>query len=140
MERMAADESGKKVLLFSFEDLREILAVKTALDAFGAELIPVGKADYGKKLAVLAGLEEPEVGSTKAEWETGAAVGRMALLCGLREHLDQILPALSSAGAGQNCLKAVLTESNRAWTPVRLYGELSEEQRAMREAQKRQGA
>ena len=138
MERMAADESGKKILLFGF-DLREILAVKTALDAFGAELIPVGKADYGKSLAVLAGLEEPESGSSKADWETGAVVGRMALLCGLRDHLDQVLPALSGAGVGQNCLKAVLTESNRAWTPVRLYGELSEEQRDIRKAQKRRG-
>ena len=136
MTHTAADESGKKVLLFGFEDLREILAVKTALDEFGAELVPVGRGDYGKTLAILAGLEEPDHGGSRENRNAGtaAAVGRMALLCGLREQLDQILPALSGAGAGTNCLKAVLTESNRTWTPVRLYRELSEEHQAMQAA------
>ena len=136
MARASADESAKRILLFGFEDLREILAMKETLDPFGAELVPVGRGDYGKNLAALAGLEEPEQ-SSRESWETGAAMGRMALLCGLRDHLDEILNALSSARVGQNCLKAVLTESNRGWTPVRLYRELSEERRAVQEAQRR---
>lgn len=123
-----AESADKKVLLFGFEDLRSILAVQAALEPFHAELIPVAKTDYGKTLSVLAGLEEEA--STQAVG--GAIPGRMAVLCGLDEDLDALLPALSNAGAGETCLKAVLTRHNRAWSATKLYMELSRERAAMR--------
>ena len=116
----------KKVLLFGFEDLRTILDVKAAVEPFGAELVPVGKSDCGKTLAVLCGLEEdsdPPGG--------GVVPGRMALLCGLEGEMDALLPAMNQAGA--NCMKAVLTPHNRSWTAARLYLELSREEKAIRE-------
>ena len=45
--------------------------------------------------------------------------------------MDGLLPALRSAGAGPDCLKAVLTPHNRTWNAVTLYTELARERRAI---------
>ena len=119
---------GRKVLLFGFEDLRTVLAVGAALGPFGADLVDVGTDGHGKTLGALAGLEDS---GTVPEGERGLPVGRMAVLCGLQEDLDALLPALARAGAGPGCLKAVLTVHNRSWGPGRLYQELSAERRAV---------
>ena len=124
-----AESFEKKVLLFGFEDLRSILAVKAALEPFDAELIPVAKTDYGKTLSELAGLEEaPPLDDAKPVG--GAIPERMAVLCGLDDELDALLPALAGAGAGES-LKAVLTRHNRTWSAARLYMELSRERAAL---------
>ena len=120
------EKTGKKVLLFGFDDLNLILAVQKALEPFGAELVPVGKRDHGKTLAVLTGVsEEIEPG------DSGTVPERMAVLCGLTEQLDELLPALNAAGAG-GCLKAALTRYNINWSAARLYTELSMERDAIR--------
>ena len=46
-----------KILLFGFESLLNILAVEAAVKPFDVELVPVGRTDYNKPLAVLAGLD-----------------------------------------------------------------------------------
>ena len=125
-----AESAEKKVLLFGFDDLRSILAVKSALEAFGAELIPVAKGDYGKTLSVLAGEETPD-DDAESKSVGDAVPGRMAVLCGLNEELEPLLAALADAGAGPDCLKAVLTRHNRAWSAARLYMELSREHAAL---------
>ena len=61
----------------------------------------------------------------------GPLGGRMLVLCGLDDRLDELLPALNRAGAGPECLKAVLTDRNRAWNALALYQELSRERRAI---------
>ena len=128
-----AEHTEKKVLLFGFEDLRSILAIKGALEKFDAELIPVAKGDCGKTLSVLAGLEEEPPPADDTPVSSGGVVpGRMAVLLGLDEQLDALLPALSDAGAGASCLKAVLTRHNRSWSASRLYMELSREDNAIR--------
>ena len=55
----------------------------------------------------------------------------MVVLCGLDRKLEELLPALARAGAGPDCLKAVLTPYNRGWTPIRLHAELLRERQAM---------
>ncbi len=127
---MENGKTDKKILLFGFDDLRTILEVKTAVEPFGAELIPVGRSGSGKTLAVLCGLEED------GEASGGPVPGRMAVLYGLENDLDALLPAMNAAGA--NCLKAILTPHNRTWTPSRLYWELSREQEAIKAAQAKQ--
>lgn len=118
-----------KILLFGFDSLLHILALEAAVKPFGAELVPVGRSDYLKPLAALAGLDDPEpTGQTAPSVSLG---GKMIVLCGLEERLESLLPALNQAGAGPDCLKAVLTARNRTWNALRLFEELQRERQAM---------
>ena len=115
-----------KLLLFGFESLLNVLALEAAMCPLGVELVPVARKDYNKPLAVLAGLEREKAPSGP---DSGLPLGgRMMVLVGLTDKVEQVLPLLRSAGAG--CLKAVLTPNNRTWSARRLYGELSREHRA----------
>ena len=51
----------------------------------------------------------------------------MLVLCGLSDRVGELLPLLNQAGAGPDCLKAILTPTNQKWTPPALYAELSRE-------------
>lgn len=120
----------KKILMFGFDALPAILAVEAAVRPFGAELVPVSRTDYGKPLAVLAGLD---TATAPAAPYAGMGLGeRMLVLCGLEKEMGALLPALAKAGAGPDCLKAVLTSHNRGWSPVTLYAELVRERRSLR--------
>ena len=55
----------------------------------------------------------------------------MIVICGMEPQLDTLLPALSNAGAGPDCLKAVLTRHNRSWNALTLYTELLRERQAL---------
>ena len=118
-----------KLLLFGFEELPTILAVAAAAGPFGAEAVPVARRDYNKPLAVLAGVDDDP--GTVLPFAGGPLGGRMVVLCGLEDQMDQLLPALARAGVGRDCLKAVLTPHNRGWNAVKLYGELRREHQAM---------
>lgn len=109
--------------MFGFETLPEIMAVAGAAQRFGAEAVNVPRSGWG---AALDALSRGETGSSAAP---GAPVGRMLVFCGLDGELDGLLSVLRTAGIV--CLKAVLTPSNRTWTPSRLYRELERERRIM---------
>lgn len=113
----------KKILMLGFETLPEIMTVAGVAQRFGAEAVNVPRSGWGTTLEALSR------GETGASTPHGAPVGRMLVLCGLDDTLDELLPALRSAGIV--CQKAVLTPSNRNWTPSRLYRELEREHRAM---------
>ena len=119
-----------KLLLFGFDTLPAILAVSAAAGPFGAEVVPVGKTDYNKPLSVLAGLDTAP--GPMAPYAGSALGGRMIVLCGLEDRLDALLPELAKAGAGPDCLKAVLTVHNRSWNALTLFTELDREHRALR--------
>ena len=105
----------KKVLLFGFETLPEILTVAGIVQQFGGEAVPVAKEGCGLTLEALA--------QGKTGRESGVPIGgKMLGFCGLLAALRQ---------AGVVCLKAVLTPDNRSWTPGRLYRELQREHRVM---------
>ena len=116
-----------KILLFGFEDLPAILAVSAAAEPFGAEAVPVARGDYGRPIAALAGLES----GAGVPYAGGPLGGRMMVLCGLEDRVPALLPVLAQAGAGPDCLKAVLTDHNRGWNALRLFEELSRERRAL---------
>lgn len=124
-----------KLLLFGFDTLPAILAVAAAAKPFGAEVVPVGRTDYNKPLAVLAGLDAAPGPIT--DYAGASLGGRMIVLCGLEKQLDSLLPALAQAGAGPDCLKAVLTPHNRSWSGVMLCAELQKERRAFEKGGKR---
>ena len=127
---------SRKLLLFGFEELPTILAAAAAAgsrhkskNSTEAEVVPVARQDYNKPLAVLAGLDDDP--GTVLPFNGGPLGGRMVVLCGLEDQVDCLLPALSQAGIGRDCLKAVLTPHNRTWTAVKLYQELLREHQAM---------
>ena len=114
----------KKVLLFGFETLPEILTVAGIVQQFGGEAVPGAKEGCGLTLEALA--------QGKTGRESGVPIGgKMLVFCGLERELDGLLAALRQAGIGRDCLKAVLTPDNRSWTPGRLYRELQREHRVM---------
>ena len=118
-----------KILLFGFESLMSILSLDAAVKPLGIELVPVARADYNRTLAVLAGLETDS--GPSVPYNGIGLGGQMMVLCNLQDKLETVLPVLNSAGVGPQCLKAVLTPSNRSWTPMVLYGELAREHNAM---------
>ena len=118
-----------KILLFGFDSLLNVLALETAAKPLGVELVPVARTDYNKTLSALAGLDT--VPRAVMPYAGGPLGGRMLVLCGLEKQLDELLPVLRQAGAGQDCLKAVLTPHNRSWNAIMLYGELLREHREM---------
>ena len=120
--------NGKIILLFGFDSLPEVLAVEAVAAPLGIELVPVARTDYNKPLSVLSGLDET---GDFAPYQGLPLGGKMMVLCGLENQLDVLLPALKQAGAGPECLKAVLTVHNRSWSAVTLYAELVRERQAV---------
>ena len=117
----------KTILLFQFNTLPAVLAVQSAVAPLGVEVRPVGRSDYGKTIGALA----EGTASAAAPYTGPALQGRMLVLCGLADQVGELLPLLSQAGAGVDCLKAILTPSNQKWTPPALYAELSREHMEM---------
>ena len=119
----------KKILMFEFNSLIAGLTVDRAVAPFGAEVVPVARKNYNKTLEDLID-EWSDVYDEDAELEdyTGGPLGgRMLVFCEMDEELGDVLAALREAGIGPDCLKAVLTEHNREWNAVQLYGELRRE-------------
>ena len=80
-----------KILLFGFDSLLSVLALEAAAGPFGAELIPVARADYNKPIGVLAG---EDAASGVVQPCTGMPLGgRMLVLCGLGFGLAGLIPA-----------------------------------------------
>lgn len=118
-----------KILLFGFDSLLNVLALEKAVKPFGVELVPVARTDYNQTLAALAGLDTAP--RAVMPYSGGPLGGRMLVLCGLEAQLEVLLPVLRRAGAGPECLKAMLTPHNRGWNAVMLYGELLREHKEM---------
>ena len=118
---------SRTILLFGFDSLLNILALGAAVSPFDAEVVPVARGDYNKPMGVLAGLDTEVTPSLP--YAGGTLGGRMVVLCGLDEKLEQVLTALNQAGA--DCVKAVLTPHNRSWSALKLYAELQRERAAM---------
>ena len=117
-----------KILLFGFDSLLSVLALEAAAGPFGAELLPVARADYNKPIGVLVG-EDADIGVVQP-YAGQPLGGRMMVLCGLDDRLEALVPALNRAGAGPDCVKAVLTPHNRSWSAVTLFAELQRERHA----------
>ena len=117
----------KKVLLFGFQSLLEIMSVSGAVKSVGAEVVNVPKTDYNRTISALArkniSLAQPYLG--------GPLGGRMMVFCGMNEDIEKVLPELRKAGIGTECLKAALTPYNWNWTPLQLFAELQKEHQAM---------
>lgn len=113
----------KKLLLFEFDDLGDILAVAGAVRPFGIETAAVSRGSYGLTLEALSR------GETDRSSGHAALGGKLLVFCGVEAELDGVLAAIRDAGIVG--MKAVLTPSNRTWTPPRLYRALALERKGM---------
>ena len=111
----------KKILMFGFEALPEILTVAGIARRCGAEAVNISRESCGVSIGELAQGRTDGAGLPVS--------GKMLVFCGLERELDEVLAALRREGVV--CLKAVLTSANRGWTPGRLYRELERERRTM---------
>lgn len=122
------------ILLYGFEELNDILAVKAAAGPFLAEVRPVWHEDYRKPVGSLVGRSTRE---GRPGMFSGSLGGRMMVFCDMDEQVQAMLPELRRAGIGPECYKAVLTAYNQEWNGVALFAELQRERRAIEEQQKK---
>lgn len=127
-----------KVLIFEFSKLLTALEVHRAMEALGVEVQPVPRKHYNKSLEdILDPWSEVYDEDSELEDYAGESLGsQMMVLCHLGDKLDDVLAALRAAGVGAETVKAVLTETNAAWDPVRLYQELQREREEFRKLRK----
>lgn len=121
------------ILLYGFEELNHILAVKAAAGPFQAEVKPVWRDSWRTPIGALVGRK------TRPAREgvfSGKLGGRMMVFCDMDSQMDDFLPALRRAGIGPECYKAVLTAWNQEWDGIALFAELQKERRALEERQK----
>lgn len=122
------------ILLYGFEELTDILAVKAAAGPFQAEVKPIWHDGWRTPIGALVGRK------TRPAREgvfSGKLGGRMMIFCDMDAQVDEILPALRRAGIGPECYKAVLTAWNQEWDGIALFAELQKERRAIEEQQRR---
>lgn len=121
------------ILLYGFEELNDILAVKAAAGPFQAEVKPVWHDGWRTPIGALVGRK------TRPAREgvfSGKLGGQMMVFCDMDSQMDDLLPALRQAGIGPECYKAVLTSWNQEWDGIALFAELQKERRVIEERRK----
>lgn len=102
-------------------------AMEKALTSLGIVFREVLPEELGRRLGELAGLQSPEGESLAAEPFPEAAL----IFSGLTpQRLKETLALLRQSGAGNACLKAVLTPTNQSWRFCDLLAELRKEREA----------
>ena len=120
------------VLLYNIGNTEKRMKIKLCLHRLGLRCRDVMPEDFGHPLGWLLGLEGYSPGTEGECFEE-----EMLVMHGLsREQFGALLDALRRGGVPV-ALKAVVTETNAAWSSSRLHRELEAEHRAM---QKRAGS
>ncbi len=115
------------VLLYNVQDPARRMAVKLCLHRLGLRCRDVSPEEQGQPLGLLLGLEGYAPGEAAETFTEEMLV--MHQLSGTQ--FSALLDALRRAGISV-ALKAVVTETNVAWTSERLHRELAAEHAAMR--------
>lgn len=120
----------KGVLLYNLS--REKLSkIRVILLRLGLQCRVVLPEEYALPVGILAGLEELSPAETVQEADDETFRGEMLVMCGLPSaQFSAFLNALRQ----NRCtvpLKAVLTETNAAWSSLRLHRELQLEHEAL---------
>lgn len=90
-----------------------------------AKIVP--KSDYAKPLGALAGITGKKGG---AVYSGGDFANEMMVFAGISsEELDEFLAVYKKEGIAPIVRKAVITQSNAAWSALKLYRELDEHMR-----------
>lgn len=113
----------KKILTFNLSRSAEA-AVKRAAAVNKLRVTAVDKSLYDTALRDISG---SAVGSYAGE----APDQSMIIMCGLGSgNMNSVLSMLKKSGA-EITYKAVLTETNAAWTPLRMFEEMEKERLAV---------
>ncbi len=115
-----------KVLLYNFTQAERRMKIKFCLHRLGIGCVDVAPEEQGQPLGLLLGLDGFEPGTAPAPFTE-----EMLVMYALsREQFSGLLDALRRSGVPVT-LKAVVTETNIAWSSERLHRELAAEHAAM---------
>lgn len=115
-----------KVLLYNFTDPERRMAVKLCLHRLGIHCVDVAPEDQGQPLGRLLGLAGFASGEAAAVFTE-----EMLVMYALsREQFSALLEGLRRSRVPV-ALKAVVTETNIAWSSQRLHRELAAEHAAL---------
>ncbi|MCI6813292.1 MAG: DUF3783 domain-containing protein [Lachnospiraceae bacterium] len=137
------------VLLFQFEQTKQrklvaqLLPARFKVKVVGAEELdfPIGYLTGNKELPVReekgkegqSASEEPQGHEQAGETAPQPLEGEMLVMAGVSgDRLNTVLQAVKKAGIGTIPYKAVVTETNQAWTARELFEELRKEHEAMK--------
>ena len=116
------------ILAYNLPDAK-LAKLQTLAMIVGARVRPVQPEEYASPVGQLAGLS---VEAADASSEKAAFPDEMIVLCGFSDAmLDRLLVSLRRKKVPPIALKAVLTQSNAAWTSYELHRELSREREAI---------
>lgn len=119
------------VLYYDPEKTEKTRILKSVLVRMGIRIRNIGTEQTGQKVGYLAGLEGFAEQPGEPGEELPAIREEMMVLYGFSSsRLDELLRQLRRAGASV-ALKAVLTESNCAWSFYKLYEEIRAEHEMM---------
>lgn len=97
----------------------------------GCAVKPVPEADWGQPLSALCGLSARDENAPSAHFD-----GEMLVFCHMDSAVDRFLQTAKQLRFQPVALKAILTPTNAAWSPVRLHAELTAERAAILHGEK----
>lgn len=110
-----------KILLFQITDGVILSKIQLIAQRENIQLRQVAPGEYHKTVGQLAVLPP-----SQGFYLNAPLAEPMMVLCMPSERLDGVLAALRGAGIPPIC-KAILTQTNAAWTPSQLLAELQRE-------------
>lgn len=118
------------VLLINFQDEKQLRDLKMILFTLKIRMKKVEKKSYLQQIGCLVGLKDME---EAAECYEGEELQKeMMVFAGIpNQKLDQILSMMRKNGVKRVDYKAILTETNKTWTVLKLYEEISKEHEQM---------
>lgn len=126
------NRENQQVLLFQMNFLKAEKVQRLCKDLNISCRIVSGE-DLGETLGYLANIQGfPRQAKEKQLMPLLKAPGEMLVMSGMdSESVDIFLAEYQKRGIEITPLKAMITPYNVSWTPIRLYGELSKEQKLL---------
>lgn len=117
-------------ILLTFElQQKQLTALRILCIRHGIQLVKADPAMYGETVGVLCGMEEA-TGAAAAE---GLSEPMILFANMTMAAVQKLLNEAKAAKFSRPSLMAMLTETNRTWTPVQLQAQLAEERVMVRE-------
>lgn len=120
------------VLLINFKDDVKLRTIKTILLTQKISIKTVNKSEYLQSIGYLAG--DKSLNANEDIYEGEDLSKEVMVFVGLSGiQLDRILSMMRKKSVRKVDYKAVLTDTNKNWTVIKLYNELEKEHLTMQE-------